>query len=194
VTRFKRVTPRTQDFFSETSNINGFHIGDGGTRFKQICREIRTLEVDHTGFAEINSNIELLGVQRILHETAKREFNLSIMSSSTSSTPCSSSFKPGGVMSIVQDDLVSRLLSKGKDPLGRWSYCKYSGRNEKIIAVITIYQVCIRPTNRTGNRAYHQQVAQMAMENIGNNSSTAFVGIYYVCSNSGDLLATRSFS
>jgi hypothetical protein len=74
-------------------------------------------------------------------------------------------------MSLVQDDLVSRLLSKGTDPFGRWSFCKYSGRNGKIIAVITIYQVCIRPTNKTGNTAYHQQVAQMAMENMDNPST-----------------------
>jgi hypothetical protein len=142
-------------------------------RFKQICRELHTLEVNHAGFAEINSNIELLEVKRIIHETTKREFTHSVSSSSISSTPCSSLFKPGGVMSLVQDDLVSRLLSKGNDPLGRWSYCKYSGRNGKIIAVITIYQVCVRPTNKTGNTAYHQQFAQMAMENMDNNSPPA---------------------
>ena len=154
-------------------NINGFHIGDRGSRFTQICREVRTLEVDHVGFAEINSNVELLEVKRLLHDTTKREFHHSVMSTSISSTPCSSSFKPGGVMSLVQDDLVSRLTSKGKDSLGRWSYCKYSGRNGKIISVITIYQVCVRPTNKIGNTAYHQQVAQMAMENIENNSPNA---------------------
>jgi hypothetical protein len=154
-------------------NINGFHIGNRGTPFTQICREVRTLEVDHAGFAEINSNVELLKVKRLLHDTTKREFHHLVMSTSISSTPCSSSFKPRGVMSLVQDDLVSGLIAKGKDSLGPWSYCKYSGRNGKIISVITIYQVCVRPTNKTGNTAYHQQVAQMALKNMGNNSPNA---------------------
>jgi hypothetical protein len=74
-------------------------------------------------------------------------------------------------MSVVQDDLVSRLIEKGSDPLGRWSFCKYSGKSGKIIAVITIYQVCVRPTNYTGNTAYHQQVAQIATEAMEQNDS-----------------------
>ena len=70
---------------------------------------------------------------------------------------------------MVQDDLVTRLFSKGTDPLGRWSFCKYSGRHGKLISVITVYQVCVRPTNKVGNTAYHQQVAQIALENMEQN-------------------------
>jgi hypothetical protein len=55
-------------------NINGLQIGDGGIRFRQICREIKTLEVDHASFAEINSNVALFEVRRLLFETTKREF------------------------------------------------------------------------------------------------------------------------
>ena len=154
-------------------NINGLQIGDGGIQFRQICREIKTLAVDHASFAEINSNVALFEVRRLLYETTKREFAHSVLSTSISATPCSRVFKPGGVMSLVQDDLVSRLLEKGNDPLGRWSFCKYSGTNGKIISVITIYQVCTRPTNKIGNTAYHQQVAQMATEAIETSAAVA---------------------
>jgi hypothetical protein len=34
---------------------------------------------------------------------------------------------------------------------------KLVGRNNKIIMLISAYQVCVRPTNRTGTTAYHQQ-------------------------------------
>jgi hypothetical protein len=96
-------------------NIHGFHIGDDGSRFRQICREIRTLEVDHAGFEEINSIIQLLKVKRILHETTKREFfSLCHVFLYHFHWPMLSI--------LVQDDLVkNRLLVKGSDPLGRWS-------------------------------------------------------------------------
>eukprot|EP00980_Cylindrotheca_fusiformis_P014992 scaffold4112_cov60-Cylindrotheca_fusiformis.AAC.10 len=50
--------------------------------------------------------------------------------------------------------------------MGQWLFTRYKGKEGKIISVITVYQVCSRPTNEVGNTAYHQQVQQMAQESL----------------------------
>eukprot|EP00980_Cylindrotheca_fusiformis_P015690 scaffold4522_cov104-Cylindrotheca_fusiformis.AAC.3 len=62
------------------------------------------------------------------------------------------------------DDMVGRLIDKGSDSMGRWSFCKYAGKDGKIITAVTVYQVCIRPTNAVGNTAFHQQELSIATE------------------------------
>ena len=60
-------------------------------------------------------------------------------------------------MILAQGDVVGRKNEKGSDSLGRWTWIKLVGCNQKIITLISAYQVCVRPTKKTGTTAYHQQ-------------------------------------
>eukprot|EP00980_Cylindrotheca_fusiformis_P016561 scaffold4965_cov87-Cylindrotheca_fusiformis.AAC.3 len=145
-------------------NINGLQLRDQGRRLRQIFREINMLQAHHTGLVEINTNTRHSTALKLLYDAAKEEFLHSVLTPANSQVDCQSLFKPGGVLSVTTDEFVGRIVDKGSDHMGRWSYVKYAGKAGKIITVVTAYQVCIRPTNAVGNTAFHQQVQQIATE------------------------------
>ncbi len=48
-------------------------------------------------------------------------------------------------MSCVIGNGVARVKETGSDDLGRWTYIKLAGKDNKVITVITVYQVCNKP-------------------------------------------------
>jgi hypothetical protein len=64
-------------------------------------------------------------------------------------------YQPWGVMSIMHGHMIGRIKSRGNDELGRWTFVKLLGRSDKVITLISAYQVC--NNDRTGTTAYHQQ-------------------------------------
>jgi len=71
--------------------------------------------------------------------------------------PFLSNHKPGGTLTAVCDNWVSRVLCKGEDPfgLGRWSYVTLRGRRSFKITIITAYNATVSPGDST---YYHQQM------------------------------------
>jgi hypothetical protein len=67
-------------------------------------------------------------------------------------------------MIMAQGDLDGQVKDQGNDPLGRWSWMKLVGRNKRIITLISAYQVCVCPTNRTGTTAFHQQQSLLRLK------------------------------
>lgn len=78
---------------------------------------------------------------------------------SSSSEPAVNIYKPGGTGMMILGKVASRLEPNGKtsDEMGRWSICHLRRSNLPPLTIISIYQVCPRPTNLIGNTAYHQQ-------------------------------------
>ena len=60
-------------------------------------------------------------------------------------------------MILATEGITGRVTQQTSDTLGRWTYLQMAGRNGRILNFITAYQVCARPTNKTGTTAYHQQ-------------------------------------
>jgi len=69
--------------------------------------------------------------------------------------PFLSDYKPGGTLTAICDNWVSRVLHKGGDPygLGRWSYVTLRGKGSIKITVITAYNATPSP----GDSTYHHQ-------------------------------------
>jgi hypothetical protein len=61
-------------------------------------------------------------------------------------------------MILAQANITGRIIhNKSGDPLGQWTYLQLAGCNRKVLNFITAYQVCPRPTIKTGTTAYHRQ-------------------------------------
>jgi len=75
--------------------------------------------------------------------------------------PFLSDYKPGGTLSAICDNWVSRVLFKGEDPygLGRWSYVTLCGKGSIKITVITAYNATPSPGDST---YYHQQLRALS--------------------------------
>jgi len=72
-------------------------------------------------------------------------------------------YQPGGTVTLAVDRWTSRVISSGADPygLGRWSYLKLRGKQERQICIITAYRVC--KNKYTGPKtAYQQQRRQLS--------------------------------
>jgi hypothetical protein len=47
----------------------------------------------------------------------------------------------------MQGDIIGRIKEKGSGTLGHWTWVKLVGKEQKIITIISAYQVCKHPTN-----------------------------------------------
>lgn len=67
---------------------------------------------------------------------------------------------------MAQGDIVGCIKARGSDSLGRWSWVRLVDKNQKLITVISAYQVCSRPTHHSGTTAYHQQESLLRQKRI----------------------------
>jgi len=66
-----------------------------------------------------------------------------------------STYQPGGTLTAVCENWVSRVVARGEDPygLGRWSYITLRGQGDSKISIVTAYQAC----QSSGDGTYYQQ-------------------------------------
>jgi hypothetical protein len=163
--------PRTCDDSTSRllfGNNNGLQLSDGGEKFSLLCEEANRVHVDHLGLAEPNIDDTWWETNDIIHRTAKRTFHHVCVDTSTSPIRTESRYKPGGTMSMALGNLVGRIIEKGGDYLGRWSFIRYAGIGHRSVMVVSAYQVCVRPTNLHGTTAFHQQQAILQQERRAN--------------------------
>lgn len=86
-------------------------------------------------------------------------------------------YKPGGTGIQILGPLASSLTPAGRggDTLGRWCYVSIRRRHFPPLTVISVYQVCPRPTNRVGNTAYHQQDRILQLDGRDLHPRQAFI-------------------
>jgi hypothetical protein len=140
-------------------NKNGLQLSDGGEKFSLFCEEVQRIHGDHVGIAEPNIDDTYWETNDIIHRTAKRTFAHVCVDTATSPISTGSKYKPGGTMSMALGNLVGRIIDRGGDSLGRWSFIRYTGIGHRTVMVVSAYQVCVRPTNTHGTTAFHQQQA-----------------------------------
>ena len=65
--------------------------------------------------------------------------------------------QPGGVVSIIIDTMQHKVDASGKNftGLGRWTWTKFKGKNNRHLWVITVYRPCKTEGSKT---AYTQQL------------------------------------
>ncbi len=105
-----------------------------------------SLQVDLIGCAEHNLDFNQFRVQNGTHQAIRHTVEHSKTVWSNTPTKFESMYKPGGTMNSVLGNTVARVKETGSDELGRWSYIKLSGKDNKVITFITVYQVCKKPS------------------------------------------------
>ena len=124
-------------------------LDDKGGDLTAIAEFMNNYQCDLVGFSEINLDVSKYRVKRIFADTLNRSFEANQISTSTSEIPFDTFYKPGGTMTAIFNDSVSRWLSKYSDTMGRWSTISMTGQRGRIIHFITVYQVV---NNKTTSR------------------------------------------
>ena len=147
-------------------NLNGINLEKGGIQFRDLCKQIHKSQINIFAAAEHNLDTDKFEVRQILQNTARQSFTHYTMHTATSSTRADKFYKPGGTLLLAQGDIIGRIKERGNDPLGRWTWMKFIGREKRLITVISAYQVCKRPTHATGTTAFHQQASLLRQKGI----------------------------
>jgi hypothetical protein len=145
-------------------NLNGLNLQED--KFRSLCKAMNKADVHLFAAAEHNLDTNKFIVRQSLQNIARKTFKHHSIQTATSSILSDKFYKPGGTMIMVQGNLVGRIKEQGSDSLGRWTWIKLIGKNKKLITIISAYQVCARPTNKTGTTAYHQQASLLRQRGI----------------------------
>ncbi len=106
---------------------------------------------------ETNTNWNQGGQITKLHQLFRRVWRNTSLQVSHTPDPFLLNHQPGGTVTAVCDNWVSRVISKGEDPygLGQLSYATLRGKGATKISIITAYNATPSPGECT---YYHQQM------------------------------------
>ena len=81
------------------------------------------------------------------------------LTTSETSTPWPSIYKPGGTTTLTATNLSSRITSSGEDPheLGRWSYITFGSINQAQLTIINDCRTCKQISDSGDSTAHLQQ-------------------------------------
>ncbi len=149
-------------------NPNGFRLDKKGGDITEFFQMAESIDADFVGCSEHNLDFTQFRVQDTANKAIRNTVEHSKAVWSTTPTPFDSVYKPGGTMSCVIGNGVARVKKTGGDDLGRWSYIKLAGKDDRVITIVTVYQVCNQSTtalNRDKCTAHAQQRSLLIQRN-----------------------------
>eukprot|EP00957_Ditylum_brightwellii_P101426 7729444-Ditylum_brightwellii.AAC.1 len=118
---------------------------------------------DHIGLVEIKLDTMYQEVRQQTRDESKQRLQTSSVNMASSWIPVQNVYKPGGVMSIAQGDVLGQKIMDGSDLLRQWVYMKYATKGDKIVTVVAAYQPC-KAHKLTETMTYHQQIAMLKQQ------------------------------
>jgi hypothetical protein len=126
-------------------NPNGFRINKKGGDITEFFMMASSIDADFVGCTEHNLDFTQHRVQELAYQAIRNTVEHSKATWSTTPIPFDNTYKPGGTMSCVLGNAIARVKEAGRDDLGRWSFIKLRGKDNRVINFITVYQVCKTP-------------------------------------------------
>eukprot|EP00957_Ditylum_brightwellii_P064981 4929347-Ditylum_brightwellii.AAC.1 len=141
-------------------NPNGISLKDDNLDITLLCETMLKYGTDHFGLLETTLDTMCHEVWERICDESKKRLQISNVNMASLWIPVQNFYKPGGVMSLAQGDIIGRKISDGSDPLGCWVYTKYAAKGNRIVTFIAVYWPC-KPSKQTGTTTYHQQLAML---------------------------------
>jgi exonuclease III len=123
---------------------------DGG-QFKELCSINQEVQADILCIQEHNLDTTQYHVRTTLQHTAKKYWQRSRFTISSSPLTFSNTWKPGGTAIFSTGSITGRITATGADEWGRWSYHTLQGQQQRQVTIITIYQVVDKFTSNKGH-------------------------------------------
>eukprot|EP00957_Ditylum_brightwellii_P181654 13837601-Ditylum_brightwellii.AAC.1 len=82
---------------------------------------------------EINLDTMCQNITRIIQDTARKHFSHSKITTASLCIPVKHFFDLGGTLSIIQGDVVGRIIDSGSDEYGQWVYTKIAAKDERVV-------------------------------------------------------------
>eukprot|EP00957_Ditylum_brightwellii_P053878 4081570-Ditylum_brightwellii.AAC.1 len=107
-------------------NPDGITLDNNNLDITLLCEMMLEYGTEHIGLVEINLDTMCQEVRQRIRDKSKQQLQTSSVNMASSWIPVQAFYKPGGVMSIAQGDIIGRKILDGSDPLGQWVYTKYA--------------------------------------------------------------------
>ena len=139
-------------------NIQGLGFDKRERKYKLIYNFIRQYEVDLIGMVETNTFWPKVQMKKSIYERTKEWFEaryLNVGYNERDKDPPRS--QHGGVINMTMDKLTHKVVESGGDPrkLGRWSWVRFRGKNNRHLRVATIYRPCVPVTSTNITKGAH---------------------------------------
>ena len=153
-------------------NPNGFRLGIDGGDFSEFCTDMAESCIDVSCVSEINIDTTNFKAKNIIYDTARCHFDNKVKVNLASSSIISKTFyKPGGVLMITAGNASGRVIKKGSDSLGRWTYQYFACKDSKCLVIITAYQPCKQSLYSNGKIQSNTVTAQQTSMLLSNDDS-----------------------
>jgi len=144
--RFSQHWPSTREsdtFRVHHVNLNGLSIHDGYSIDLYLQGTV-ALQVDMGSMNEINLNLQNPSIRSRFTNAFKRfDRNMGIQQSYPPEPSMrKDDYNPGSNMIWVQGGYAGRIIERGKDKYGRWSYLVLLGKRNRKLLFISAYKVC----------------------------------------------------
>ena len=132
----------TETFRLLSHNVNGLSSADQHADVVHFAKSIADKAVAVFGIQETNRNFERSHMLTSFHKvlTTVSTYHQGTVSSARMKWP--HDYQPGGTAVSVRNKWAARLLDKGSDDLGRWSWITLAGRGTTRITFVSAYRVC----------------------------------------------------
>ena len=144
-------------------NTNGITSKQEYVEWEVLLDSLNDYQTENFCLNETKLDTRQSKVQYELKERAKHQdkhLYLTMNSSKQPPATSQSSFKPGGTLMGIRGNWSGRIIHLQNDPtkdtLGRWTTMHLKGKNDTIITIMSVYQVC-QGGELGDNTAYIQQ-------------------------------------
>ena len=177
--RFSQHWPSTREsdtFRVHHVNLNGLSIQDGYSIDLYLQGTV-ALQVDMGSMNEINLNLQNPSIRSRFTKLFKRfDRNMGIQQSfPPEQSMRKADYNPGSNMIWVQGGYAGRIIERGKDKYGRWSYLVLLGKRNRKLLFISAYKVCKGGTHGgTGIAAQETRAMAKDLHPLCKNPRKAF--------------------
>ena len=123
-------------------NVNGLSTADDHADVRNFAASIQEKSVSLFGIQETNRNFERPTMVSSFHNLLRGVSVQHKGAVSSAKLQWPSNYQPGGTAVSVRNQWATRLLDKGSDVQGRWSWLTLAGSGRTKITCISCYRVC----------------------------------------------------
>mmetsp|Transcript_30358 Transcript_30358/g.72755 ORF Transcript_30358/g.72755 Transcript_30358/m.72755 type:complete len:2117 (+) Transcript_30358:2729-9079(+) len=146
-------------------NLKGCQLDTHWSHFQTALKGLQKIRCDLVGLSEINVDTRQPAVVARLRDDLHGDCKHAKMSMASTPLPArTSTYKPGGTMSLALGNIAGRVVKSSSDDLGRWTSQTLSGKGGRLITVVSVYQPCQRYSNKSSFRFWDQQVTCLSTQ------------------------------
>ena len=145
------------------TNLNGLSFDNMGGKMVEVVSTMKETQADIITCCETNSDTMRYDVSSTIY-SACSSLNTPQLTCSSVPVKASTVFKPGGTFILSSGAITARLIDKGTDYLGRWSYHTYCGKQGIKNTIISCYQIPDQKVRKGRFTNFAQQQAYLLQQ------------------------------